>query len=391
MRLPWIKRPVFLLTVAAACFAVAFWCVGLDTRWRSVCAIAFSPDGRSLAAGCYSGTFYNKNGHWCIAKICQNVSVFDPGTGKPLSVFDEVEYTGTAWGLPGTPLGPFLAFSPDTNLLAIGGWDGMGRLWEKTSGQLTGVMIPDAFHIKAVAFSADGRTLASSSRIDLTLWDTDTYDHTSWFDIDGVRSIAFSPDSELIAIGCDNFRAGQLRKRSGEIVTGRIPIDGDRVFAVCFAPDGRYLALGGTKTALLWDIKEDVARFEVDAPWTVSVAISPDGKTMATAGSYGVRLWSCATGERLGEIQTGVSVKSVAYSPSGSTIATGGSGGYLTLWDAGAHRKLWSASLGRVRLADIVAALSAIWGVALLFVAASSFRSSVGRRVERSFSDRITI
>ncbi len=95
MRMSWMRQPVVLVVGAAVAFATAFWADDFHSRWRAVCAITFSPDGRTLAAGCYSGKSFNENFHWCIADLRQAVSVFDTNTGATVSVVDEARFDGT--------------------------------------------------------------------------------------------------------------------------------------------------------------------------------------------------------------------------------------------------------------------------------------------------------
>ena len=129
----------------------------------------------------------------------------------------------------------------------------------------------------------------------------------------------------------------------------------------------------------MWDVEQDLARFEHESPWTTAVAISPDGKILATAGQNRLRFWNCATGEPVGEIDVRGWVSSLAYSPGGDLLAVGGSDGYLTVWDATTHRKVWSASLGSTWAIEMIFLLSVGAGLTLLFFAIVFSRTPVGR------------
>ena len=384
----WMTQPSVLVIGAGLAFGVVLWRADLVVdRWRSVCAVTFSPDGRSVAGGSYSGTFFNEDYHWCISDLSQTVALFDADTGSSGGVLDEMHYRGTSWGLPSTPLGQFLSFSTDGGTLAVGTWDGRVKLWNPRTRQLARVLRTESPQVRAVGFSADGRTLAAISRDLLKLWDRVTYHgEERWLRSPGrVRSIAFSPDSELVAIDCDvPFRGAELREVIGWGLKRHLPITDDSVLAMSFAPNGRYVAMGCEKHAVLWDLSEGKVQFEVEAPWTVALAVSPDSKIMTTAGVGGLRFWRTATGEGLGGIPVQGSISSLAYSPDGKLIATGDSLGYLTVWEVGTNRKLWSAHLGGSWKVDSVSVLSGIVGLALLsLVLLGVSRSTKGDHPQR--------
>ena len=131
-----------------------------------------------------------------------------------------------SWGLPSTPLGQFLNFSPDGNSLAVGTWNGRVMLWSTKTRRLTRRAAHPRPPSVRSAFSADGRLLAAGSRSSVTLWDTATFDQESWFDTLSVAgSIAFSPGSETIAIGSEpSHLGGELRNLNGEILKRSIPV-----------------------------------------------------------------------------------------------------------------------------------------------------------------------
>jgi WD40 repeat protein len=362
----------------AAALAFAVWRVDWTGRhWQSGCAVAFSPDGRTVAAGSYSGTSFNEDLHHCIGDLCQTVTLFDAVTGSG-DVLNRVHYPGALGGLPGILLGQHLAFSPDGATLAVGHRDGTVKLWSPATRQLMGSLDAQSPQVTAVAFSGDGRTLAASYRCWFTLWDTAAYGEGKRFDTAALtRSIAVAPDSALVAIGDTSFGGGA---ELWEVTSGRlrqaVPDFEYPVLALQFTPDGGALAIGGEKSALLWDLREGRVRLEVPAPGTVSLAMAPDGRTMATAGLNGVRFWDTATGQMRGEVSPTGGARAMAYSPDGGLLAIGDDYGGVSTWDVTTGSRLWTAGLsGRLRFD----ALSVVLGLIGVVLVSFAFLRAQGR------------
>src|SRR5213075_627061 len=133
----------------------------------------------------------------------------------------------------------FLAFSPDSKLLAIGNDDGTTEIRDVTSQQLKATIARDGQYdsIESLLYSPDGRKLArlnSGGRI--YLYETTAYQTITPLPLpDKARagSMAFSPDGKLLAVGCEDHKIRMLLVATGEIVTTFLGHNAD-VAAVAF-------------------------------------------------------------------------------------------------------------------------------------------------------------
>ena len=235
----------------------------LTGHTRSVNGVAFSPDGKLLAAG--SGD--------------NMVMLWDAASGKEVRTLAATSSVGS------------VAFSPDGKLLAAGSGDNTLILWDVASGQEVRTLTATST-VGSVAFSLDGKLLASGSwdKSTVTLWDVASGQEvrTLTGHTGGVDSVvAFSPDGQLLASGSWDNSTMTLR----EVATGQEinTFNGHNggVYSVAFSPDGKLLASGSNdKTVKLWDVAsgQEVGTLKGYTGRVSSVAFSPDGKLLA-AGS----------------------------------------------------------------------------------------------------------
>ncbi|MYA69013.1 S8 family serine peptidase, partial [Candidatus Poribacteria bacterium] len=194
--------------------------------------------------------------------------------------------------------------------------------------------------IHHIAYSPDGTLLATAGRVGVWLYDAETYQavgllrgHTH-----GVSTLAFSPDGKTIATGnslVDTW-ANTVRLWDVDTRTEKNTLTTGLVKSIAFSRDGKTIATtDGRDEVRLWDVNTGTEKNPLTTGSVEKVAFSPDGKTIATADAGGlVRLWSVTFGVEM-KVFTGYNgqVRSIAFSPDGKTIAGGGSDNTVRLWD----------------------------------------------------------
>jgi WD40 repeat protein len=314
-------------------------------------AVAFAPDGQTLAAGADDDIGF---GHG-------TVRAWDLRTRRPL---------GTPVGGDSDLVGA-LAFSPDGRTLATAAGIRFGvpevssrverartqvQLWDaRTRRPVAPPLEGHTSLVTAVAFNPDGRTLASASYDGtIRLWDTHSHGPLGppiRAAPPGVTAVAFSPDARTLASGDNDGTVRQwdarTRRPLGTPLTGHT----DVINALTFSPDGRTLASASAdETVRLWDAhtRRPLTALKAHSGAANSVAFSPDGRTLASASDdETVRLWDVPGRRALGTPIKGHSgvVRSVAFSPDDRMLASVSYDGTVRLWDG----ILWSDGWEQLR------------------------------------------
>ncbi|KZL88168.1 beta transducin-like protein het-e2c [Colletotrichum incanum] len=230
-----------------------------------------------------------------------------------------------------------VAFSPDGRQLASASFDGTVKLWDTATGQCQQTLTGHGGKVESVAFSADGRQLASASH-DKTvkLWDIATgrcqqtlTGHDGW-----VYSVAFAPDGLQLASASYDKTV-----KIWNTVTGH----GGWVNSVAFSPDGYQLASASEdKTVKLWNTATGRCQQTLKGhSYSVrSVVFAPDGSKLASASEdKTVKVWDAATGQ-CQQTLTGHGgwVNSVAFSPDGRQLASASEDKTVKLWNTATGR-----------------------------------------------------
>jgi WD40 repeat protein/tRNA A-37 threonylcarbamoyl transferase component Bud32 len=293
-----------------------------------VWAVAFSPDGGTLATGSYD----------------RSVRLWN-AEGKPRS--KPLEHRFPVWRI---------AFSPDgKNLLTASGIPpkagpgGEARLWDVSSGRLlaswthpsrVGIAVFNPVMPTCVTFSAEEaviRSLRDGKTIGKPLKHSSPSQHSS----NQIKTGGLSPDGKQVVTAGEDRTVRFWDAATGE-PQGKTLYTAAPVQRVAFSPDGRTLLTGAIDgTVQMWDVATGKPRSPALANQgpVYAAAFSPDGTIAATASaihrkdsrtqedmSLGgeVRLWRVPTGESLGPPwQHPGEVWSLAFSPKGRRLLTG--------------------------------------------------------------------
>jgi WD40 repeat protein len=296
----------------------------------SVLDAQFSPDGSRLAT----------------AGGDKTAALWDAATGRRLlSLRGHPDFVGR------------LAFSPDGKLLATVSGGTKVQCWETATGRAVLAVPAQDASVFAVAFSGDGRQLATGHLATadesggfagvVVFWDVATgrrlkavRGHTG-----SVLAVAFSPDGKRLASG-----GGDGSIIIWEQATGRAALalrgPKEEVIALTYGPDGKRLASAGKDSTIK---VRDAATGKVlrtlkgHRGLVRTVRFSPDGRRLASAGiNYGdklpdwvgeVGIWDAETG-RGGLVLKGSApgIYAASFSPCGTRLATAHGDGTVKVW-----------------------------------------------------------
>lgn len=284
----------------------------LKGHGRQVLAVAFSPDGKRLAIGDYSGNVKL----WDVVNATESVAV----KAHKAAVFSAV-------------------FSPDGKRLASGGTDGIVKLWEIGNPDSVAIARPHGSEVRAVAFSLDGKRLLSGGTDGtVKVWDAGNGQELAKYKVDegAVSAVAVSVDGKWLATGSENGWA-KLWNLGSSTEVARLDGKGNRILTVTFSSDSKRLAVG-SEDGTVWLCETGAELNPKILRWLRTpiraLAFSLDGLRLATGGGDGaVRLWEANSGQELATLQGFTDqVRAVTFSPNGK-LAGGSADGIVKLWE----------------------------------------------------------
>jgi WD40 repeat protein len=257
--------------------------------------------------------------------------LWDVRSGAAIHVIDDHEDGITA-----------ARFSPDGKHVVTGGLDGTVRVRDAGGRSVPGVLAGHTRRVHDIAFSADGKVLATASDPEARVWDASTLAEISVArgHAHAIYSVALTSDGARLATGSEDFTARIWDARTGKLLHA-LP-HGHKVVDVEISRDDALVVTASyDKTARVWDLESGrlVTEMRGHAAPLLQAAFSPDGRSVVTSCvDYTARIWAVGTLEPL-VVRPGVACGDV--SADGRMLVEAQMGGKTaTILDLGSRRKL---------------------------------------------------
>jgi WD40 repeat protein len=185
--------------------------------------------------------------------------------------------------------------------------DSTAKLWDTETGKVLRNFLGHTGRVRAVALSADGKRVLTSSRSEAKLWDAETgkilREYPGYEEY--ISAIAISSDGKRVLIGEENISGGSGNTILWEVKTEKVLghfLHGDKASYVALNSDGsRVLTVDQYSKAELWDVKTGKVIHELEGNQgeVNAIAISSDGKRVLISSDSTTKLWDADMGRVL--------------------------------------------------------------------------------------------
>ncbi len=291
-----------------------------------VSAVAFSPDGETMASGSCGGEsldrlYYCSSGEIILWDLDSLSPIKEPLTGHSFRIST-------------------LAFSPDGRILASGSCGNTVDAWPCDQGEVilwdisTGKPIFPPFNtggVKSLAFNPDGSLLVSGGMYGTLLWDVERGEELEQV----FEGYSLDIHGDILAMG--DFEYGPSPQitfvdlKDLEILG--TPVDSHSTYSLTFDPSGKFLATGGFDEQIyLRDAEsgQPIGRPLKHPGWISTLSFNQDGSRLASSADEKIILWDVNSHQPIGQPLQGGAAK---FSPDGKYLAASGSGNIVQLWN----------------------------------------------------------
>ena len=279
----------------------------------AILCVAFSPNGKFLAAGDANG----------------EIRLWQVSNWQPVLTLQGNIYSYWVRSI---------AFSPDSTIIASSSNDQTIKLWNINTGHCLQTSEKHHDWVSSVSFSPNGKILASASDDKtIKLWDVKTGQCLQILQghEDGLNWIAFSPDSLTLCSASDDETIKLWDIKTGQCLK---TLEGHTrwVYSIAFSLNGENLISGSQDgTIKIWDTKTGQCLQSLENHSVVySIAVNCNGEIASGDQAQRVRIWDWTTGQCLKTLEDHTSwVSSVVFSPDGKTLASASPDQTVKLWN----------------------------------------------------------
>ena len=297
-------------------------------------AVAFSSDNRTLATSNEDGVWL-----WDIQTDAQPTTLAGKmNNNAPVTFVSRTTITFNSNGkLVASGRCELYSLSESTPLCIktqISVWD----LSAKSPHPMSSFFVPA--DVKSIAFSPDGKTLASGSNMGIQLWSVATGHGSPLTKTAGTNSVAFSPDGTLLASGNQDGTLQMWKVASEQLVGPPVALVGhtDAINTVAFSPDSQSQNLASSSddgTVRVWNVasRQTTLMLHGDPQQKLGLAFAPGGKTLASGSGDGtIILWNITAESTISQPLADIGgLRSPVFSVNGTTIFTGSATGKILL------------------------------------------------------------